>query len=243
MPAVITLTLAIGQNFVIADNAVQISDDDESIELPPGNYSWGPGVPPGDFGFSGIDGTARVWLCLFEVDTTPSPPGTAIPGNCGNCIDATALIPPATIGGVLPDLAVQLPTLRTLPTITVTIAISVTAVADSISTLQAGIGTPAAAMQTATSGYSWQSGQARAANWAAWMQPALSWMAILNPNNPAWNASGGPLWALAPLLVPVLPIIAVGLIVAFIRFWLFFMNWLLKFIDLIFKLIELIPGQ
>jgi hypothetical protein len=147
------------------------------------------------------------------------------------------------VGGVLPDLAVALPTLRTLPTITVTIAISVTAVADSISTLQAGIGTPAAAMQTATSGYSWQSGQARAANWAAWMQPALSWMAILNPNNPAWNASGGPLWALAPLLIPVLPIIAVGLIVAFIRFWLFFMSWLLKFIDLIFKLIELIPGQ
>lgn len=246
LAATITITIETNQAFVIADRAVRFTDPNGagSIELPPGNYRWQTNPPPGAYELGGIDGAARLWLCTFEVGTpTPSPPGTAIVGDCGNCIEVTALVPPTTIGGVLPDLAVQLPTLRTLPTITVTIAISVTAVADSISTLQAGIGTPAAAMQTATSGYSWQSGQARAANWAAWMQPALSWMAILNPNNPAWNASGGPLWALAPLLVPVLPIIAVGLVVAFIRFWLFFMSWLLKFIDLIFKLIELIPGQ
>jgi hypothetical protein len=145
--------------------------------------------------------------------------------------------------GPMPDLSIVIPTLRLLPTITATVVISFSFVITPIQTIQAGLATPAAAMRTAVAPYSWQAGQATSASWVAAMQPALDWLAILNPNNPAYTTPGGPLWALAPVLVPVLPIVIATMLVAFLRFFVWLLGWLLKLLDLLFKVIELIPGE
>jgi hypothetical protein len=153
----------------------------------------------------------------------------------------TPVPPPPARRGALPELGLVIPTLRPLATITVTVVLSVTAIIAPVQTLQAGLSTPVAAVATASAAYSWASGEALATSWTIWMEPAMDWLAILNPLN--WTFVGGPLWALAPLLVPLLPIVATRLIVVFIRFALWFGSWCLKLLDVLFKLIELIPGE
>lgn len=180
---------------------------------------------------------------------TPPPtatPNTGLPDSIPGICYVVTPAPFANLGP-LPDLGLVVPTLRTLPTLTATITISATAIVVAVQTIQAGIATPAAMVQTVTGDYSWESGQQIAASWTSRMQPALDWLAILNPSNAAYTTEGGPLWALAPVLndpyIPLLPLVVVGLIVAFVRLYIWIIGWLLKLIDLVIKLIELIPGE
>jgi hypothetical protein len=41
----------------------------------------------------------------------------------------------------------------------------------------------------------------------------------------------------------VLPIVIATILVAFLRFFVWLLGWLLKLLDLLFKVIELIPGE
>lgn len=186
------------------------------------------------------------WTPTASPSASPTAGGgpTPVPTAPIDCLipltpSPTLLAPPTA------DLAITLPTLRTLPTsdVTATVTFSATAIIGAISTMQAGMSTPVAAMQTATSGYSWDAGAAIATSWTLTMQPALDWLAIFNTSNAAWSTPGGPLWALAPILLPLSPIIITGLIIVFVRFFLWFTDRLLKLVDLVIKLIELIPGE
>jgi hypothetical protein len=143
----------------------------------------------------------------------------------------------------MPALAIAVPTLKILPTITTTVQISLTVVIGAVGTLQAGLQTPAAMVSTAGAQFSYASGQNMAATVQAGMTPALSWLALVNPMHPQWQIEGGPLWALAPLLQPISPIIAMlalvvvwQLAIALVRFALILADWLVK-------IIELIPGM
>lgn len=180
----------------------------------------------------------------FGESTPPpdEPPGA--PGGEGapdDCVEA--INPPTANLSPLPDLAIVVPTLQTLPDITATIEISSEVLIGSIQTMQAGVETPVADVLSATDRLDWQSGQDTAATMVAHVSPALDWLAILNPANAGYNHAGGALWALEPIIVPILPILSVSLIIVFVRFLLFMLNWFLKLIDLIVKLIELIPGE
>jgi hypothetical protein len=175
--------------------------------------------------------TATPTLAAFPAQTPrPAPLVTAVPAPTSN-------------DGPLPDLGVIIPTLRPLMPITATITISATAILGAVQTMQAGVSTPAAAVATASAAYSWTSGQQTAAAWSTTMQPALDWLAILNPANSLWTLGDGPLWAIAPLILPILPIFGVGIVIVGIRFFLWLSAWFLKVVDLVVKLIELIPGE
>jgi hypothetical protein len=142
-----------------------------------------------------------------------------------------------------PDLGIVLPTLEPLVCPTVALVISDTAVISVVQTMQAGLSTPVAAVQTASAPYSWAGGATLAASWTVHLGPALTWLAVINPANTGWGVVGGPLWALAPLLLPILPIFGVGLLIVVVRFVLWLLAWFLKFVDQIEQLIELIPGE
>lgn len=177
---------------------------------------------------------------------TPTPPVATFQPTGTIAICIPSVLPTETPGGgIAPDLAIVLPTFVVSSTVllTATISISTTQLVGFVGTVEAQIATPAIAVQTATAGYSWEAGQATSSTWLVWMQPALEWLAILNPAGGIWQVPGTPLWAIAPFVVPVLPIIVAAILVAFSRFFLWFLGWLLKFIDLVIKLIELIPGE
>lgn len=202
-------------------------------------------------------------VCVLPATPTGIPVGTATPtaSSTPTATDGPTVTPggypdaisnqpclvvvPAPVAnlGPGPDLAIVIPTLRTLPTVTATVTISATVIVAAVDELHDGISTPAAGLKTATAQYSWDAGAATATEWAETMTPALSWLAILNPANVGWVTAGGPLWALQPLLGPVLPLLGVALLVVFGRFCLWLVAWLLKLIDLVIKLIELIPGE
>lgn len=179
---------------------------------------------------------------------TPSPvPPTAItpvivppPGACSICLST----PPSNLSPV-PELGIVLPTLQSSSGfyLTATITISITSVVGAVQTIEIGISTPMAGLRTTTAQFSWETGQLRATSWAGQIQPALNWLSIVNPNHPAYQSSGGPLWALAPVLLPVLPIIGASILIAFIRFFIWIVGWFLKLLDVVFKLLELIPGE
>ena len=183
--------------------------------------------------------------------STPTPtflPGTTIPTSFPDSIPTPECVvcppTPTMNGSPLPELGIVLPTMAPLSAgMSVTVSISVTAIIGAVQTVQAGVETPAAALQTSTAQFSWQAGQERAATWADTMRPALDWLSIINPNHPAYSATGGPLWALAPVLLPVLPIIAASILISFVRFFIWVSGWLLKLLDVIFKILELIPGE
>jgi hypothetical protein len=152
-------------------------------------------------------------------------------------------VPTARLGTV-PDLAIAVPTFEPLPVaITATVVITTAQIETTVAQTTNGMRTPQAALSTAIAGYTWQSGADTAASWAAAIQPALSWLAIANPQNPAYQTVGGPLWALAPVLMPVLPIILVSIMIVFVRFFFWLLDWLRKLIEVVFGLIELIPGE
>lgn len=240
-PGTLVLTLTLGLRFVVADAPVVINYNESAITIPPGNYEWQYDARP--YILYSLTIPARILICVGDAATgTPTTPPTS---------DGLVMEPPCVPGvvqptpnaGAPPDLAIVIPTLRTLATVTATIEVSVTVVVAALSTIEAAISTPAAAVETAAAGYSWTNGESQAASWTATIEPALSWLAILNPLNPAYSIEGGPLWALAPVLVPLLPIVVVSVLIAFVNFFLWLLKWLLAFIDLVCKLIELIPGE
>ena len=128
-------------------------------------------------------------------------------------------------------------------TITATPGLSLTAIVAFFATVEAGMATPGQALQTAVANYSWQAGSNLSATTVARAQPALAWLSVLNPAAPAWQAEGGPLWALQPLIGPVLPIVGILFTVLIAQFALWLTGWLLKLFDVVIKLIELIPGE
>jgi hypothetical protein len=75
------------------------------------------------------------------------------------------------------------------------------------------------------------------------MAPALDWLRILNPLNAAWTEPGGALWALAPILLLLAPLLVTAVIITFLRYWVFFIEWIRRFLDMLIKIIELIPGM
>jgi hypothetical protein len=143
----------------------------------------------------------------------------------------------------VPDLAITLPTLRAIQQISATAQITISDFTYVITTAQGGIETPAAALKTSTAGYSYAGGSTQALSWTAYISPAIGWLSIANPANPGYTSEGGPLWAMAPVLVPLTPLIGVALLVLFSRFWLYLLDWLRKLVEWIFSVIELIPGE
>lgn len=233
-----TIRLEQNMQFAVADFSITIEYSTTLTVAPGGPYEWR--LNAGNYRMSGIGGEARLLLCAVA-----APPAFTPTIAFCECTPVTAIIPPTIVAGQLPDLSLPIPTLMPSPTFTMTgtVTISATVILAAIGTLEAGIATPAAALATVTTNYSYESGQLVSLDWSDQMDPALSWLSILNPDAAAWSSSGGPLWALAPLILPILPILAAGLLVAFFRVFLWFMAWFLKLIDLLFKLIELIPGQ
>ena len=180
---------------------------------------------------------------------TPAYLATWTPGPITDDVPVCLAVVTPTAPPIFPtvDLVLIIPTLRTIATAvttaTATPVISVTAIVRIFETAEAGMATPAAAIQTATAQYSWQAGQTTANGWSATITPLLSWLSILNPVNPAYQLEGTALWALAPVLVLLAPMLAVILPVVFFRLFLWFMQRMLQLIDILFKLIELIPGE
>jgi hypothetical protein len=117
-----------------------------------------------------------------------------------------------------------------------------TAVIGGVSTMQAGLSTPAAAMATMAAGYNWQSGTGQGQQIAVRMAPALGWISLINPNHPAYQVVCGPLYAIAPVLLPLAPIIITSLVITFGRLFLWIIGWLLKLADLIAQVLQVIRG-
>lgn len=251
-PNLAEIPLTNGQQFVVADATIYANLPNYAQPLHPGIQTWT--GQSGNYVMYSLTVQARIVVCVSTPATpvvpsptflpTPRPPATGEPPAC------VALPPTATvIAFAMPDLSIVVPTLRPLGsptptgTVGVTIAISTTAVAAFAATVQAGLATPVAAAATASAPFSWSSGVALSATAQIAAAPALSWLAILNPRAPAWQAEGGPLWALAPAIWPVMPAVGVFLLAALARFFLWLLAWFLKLVDLIIKLIELIPGE
>jgi hypothetical protein len=176
-------------------------------------------------------------------DSTPppdEPPGA--PGEEGEPDDCVEAVNPPTANlSPLPDLAIEVPTLKTLPEITATVELSAQVLIDGIGTVQDTILTPASDVISASNYFDFENGQIMAKTVTGYIQPSLEWLSLTNPDNVGYQSEGGALWALAPVIKPVLPIIAFSLFVVFVRFFLFLFNWFLKLIDIIINLIKLIP--
>lgn len=257
-PLSVEIPLTNGGQIIVYDGPIYVNLPNRALELAEGPQTW-TGSSGNYVAYNLGEVATSVYICL-AISPTPLPSVTLTA-----TFVATSVVVPPDIGATpvcfplptatspiaysLPDLSLELPTLRPLGsptatgTITATPALSTTALVQFVATVQAGISTPAASMATVSAGYNWQSGAELSATTVAAAAPALAWMAILNPSSPAWQTEGGPLWALAPLILPVLPIIGFFFLVLLVRFVLFLADIILKIVDLIIKLIELIPGE
>jgi hypothetical protein len=74
------------------------------------------------------------------------------------------------------------------------------------------------------------------------MGPGLSWLAIINPNNPAYAIECTPLYAIAPVLARLAPIIVLSLIITFVRLFLWIVAWLLRLADIIAQILQVLRG-
>lgn len=253
-PGTASIPLLNGTKFVVTGASSWFNIGTEAREIRVGSYEWN--MAAGTYTAYSLTTPSTIWICAGTGQPNPTAwptEATWTPGPIDVGIDAPACIvvtsPTAPNAYTMPDLSIDLPTLRPLgtPTSTGTIiatpGISTTAIIDLFSTLEAGISTPGASISTAVANYSWQAGSDLSATSSAVMQPALSWLSILNPTSPAWTTDGGPIWALAPAIMPVLPILVIVSLVVFARFLLWIAGWLLKGIDIIIKIIELIPGE
>lgn len=253
-PGTASVPLRVGTRFVVTGANVWFNIGTEAREIYIGAYEWN--LEAGNYTVYSLTAPATIWICVGTGSDGPTALPTALPtwtpgvGGIAPPVCIVVETPTQPNAYTLPDLSLDLPTLRPLgsPTVTGTIgtatpAISTTAILNLFSTIEAGIATPEASLRTATANYSWQTGSLLAATSAAIAQPALSWLSILNPNSPSWTSEGGPLWALAPAVVPVIPILIVALLVIFARYMLWLIGWLLKGADIVIKLIELIPGE
>ena len=190
-------------------------------------------------------------ICQLLTDT-PTPTITSNPLQLTPTITATDVItcdcvlvapitPPTQITGVVPDLALELPTLRVLNTPTA--VLSPTQLPFFTPLARAGelLQTPAALLEAAGSDYDWDAAQTRATEIAGRLSGVMEWIAIANPQNPAWSSVGGPLWAISPLVAPLIPMLSLTFAIAFVRFLMFIAKWVLKLVDLVFQLIQSIP--
>jgi hypothetical protein len=138
---------------------------------------------------------------------------------------------------VLPDLGLVLPVVPTgTPRATVA-AIALTEVAVVMASAEAGAATPMAAVQTVSAGLNWEQGAAVGATVTSRIDPAIGWVAIVNPNHPAYGWEGGPLWAIAPIIVPVLPIIFIMMVAVLIKFILWVVRWIFAVVDIIMQIL------
>jgi len=181
-------------------------------------------------------GTARATRTSVVLPTTDILTDTAV------CVMPRTPTVNATLG-TMPDLGVELPTFEAVQWVTATVQIEVGTVAAVISDTGGLLRTPVAELQTATANYTYEDGQARADAWAAWLTPAFGWLSVVNPANAAYSLEGSPLWALAPVLIPLSPIIAISVVVVFMRFTWFLLDIIRKLLEFMMSLIELIPGE
>ena len=190
------------------------------------------------------------------ITPTGVPPPTSTPGDPGSGLAPTALagmpeyVPPITAPGAnlgpMPDMQIGLPTMMSRPaTATVLIRsaeMTITVVIGAVSTMQTGLQTPMSVIETASAGYSYTTGQQTGQEFGVMMEPALGWIAILNPRHPGWTQRCGPLYAIQPLVLPLAPIIIISLVLTMIRLFLWIAGWVLRLIDLVFKVLQLIRG-
>jgi hypothetical protein len=181
---------------------------------------------------------------------TSQPTETDVPDPIlpGPPVSTIACVPVPTVPtahtGPLPDLSISLPTFAPIPTpVTGTITADISLVQTAVISTMNQVRTPQAAVSTAVAPYSYASGVDAADEWMAYITPILAWLAIVNPGNPAYEIEGGPLWALKPVLVPLMPIIFTSMLIAFVRFFVWLLDWLRKALEFLFRLIELIPGE
>lgn len=177
---------------------------------------------------------------------TPGGPG-ATPGSLGFPPYISPIAIPTGITGPTPDLSIPVPTFLPTwtPAATATGVVTGTIVIGGIATLQAGLETPLAAVATIAAGYSWERGAEDGVVIAEQIEPAVGWLAILNPLHAAWDAVCGPLYAIEPIVRPILPVIIIAILIAVIRLVLWLASWILRLVDLIVQIIqailELIP--
>ena len=257
------LSVASG-SFLRALNGVAVAQGEHA------NYSVGSGgliwaETNGSYPFTGIsisDGGAEVVIEICPMGGEPSTPTTApaetaTPGGAGSGMPPTALsgipgyVPPILAPGATlgprPDLQIQLPTLRPRPA-TATSPIygsgmaTVTVVIGGISTMQAGLQTPLSVVETASAGYSYASGLQTGQEFRVMMQPAMGWIAVLNPRHPGWTQRCGPLYAIEPVVLPLAPIIIISLVLALLRFFIWVAAWVLRLADAVFQVLQIIRG-
>jgi hypothetical protein len=175
---------------------------------------------------------------------TPIAAPTRVPydGDGATCCTPVPQARHATIGPV-PELGVVVPTFEPVQWVTATVAVSVVVITESVVTTLDALATPHAAVLSATARYSWESGAAEAAAWTETMSPSVRWLGIVNPASAAWTQEGYILWSLAPILKLLAPAIIVGILVVLARWWIYFAEWFRRIIDMIIKIIELIPGM
>ncbi|MBX0326967.1 hypothetical protein K2Z83_04630 [Oscillochloris sp. ZM17-4] len=242
-PGTAQLYMEIGVQFVVSGANIWLNIGATAREIQAGQYTWQ--LASGPYTAYSLTGPAEVWICAGTAATlTPTGAPTWTPGPVdvptAYCIPVAATA--TVISYAMPNLSFVIP-LRASPTATITgtAMISITALIALEQTVLAGVETPAAGIATMTGTFSWSSGQQAGATALAIAQPALSWMAIVNPNNPAWSVDGGPLWALEPALLPIMPVLVALAFASFARLALWIIDWIIKLIRLVLALIELIP--
>jgi hypothetical protein len=187
--------------------------------------------------------TASVTRTPAPTDTPVSAPSSApVIDSTSACVPASTPEYQATRGPV-PDLGIAVPTWEPITWITATMTISVSVVSDTVYTTINAMQTPHAAVISSTARYSWESGAAEAATWTDIMSPSVRWLGVVNPASPVWTREGYVLWALAPILKLLAPAIIVGILVVLARYWIYLAEWFRRIIDMIIKIIELIPGM
>lgn len=232
-PGTVEIRLSIGIRFVVSDNPVFINVGSQAMEMLPGTYTW---ESESDiYTLYSLTDLARVLVCAGSA-ATPTlqfvPTETTIEDVC-----IPADRPP--IGGgnqVFPDLSIPIPTWRPVATVEITITSGITnsVIITTVAQLRAGLSTPQAAIQTMAAPYSADSGIAFAATATTNMQPALNWFSVLNPQS--WETSNNALWAIAPVVGPVIPLGVVWISTIIIRFIIWCVRWIIR-------IIELIPGM
>jgi hypothetical protein len=245
-PDTATVTLQTGGRFAVAGGAIWLNIGTSPREILVGNYQWV--MAGGAFTAYSLTSPATVWICVTQstASATPTPTvGPTAPVGACLCVIVAPVVAPTVVGGLMPDLGLHLPTARptNTPTLTTTSQISIMVAVEAIGTLQAGLTTPAALVSTVSARYSYRGGVQTAATVTANMEPALGWLGLVNPMHPAWQATGGPLWAVAPLLWPISPILLLLSSVVVWRVAITLWNWLLALANIVVKLIELIPGE
>lgn len=137
---------------------------------------------------------------------------------------------PAWNTSPMPDLSLTLPTWEPLIglTPTLTVAMTGTVVVTQVATLEAMLTGPMTTIISATEGLDFESGRARGGTFSAYLTPALEWLAILNPLNPGYDEPGTLLWALSPVLRPLVPLVVLVLVLVLGKVVLLMADWVVS---------------